>query len=138
MATTKPRISVTVPNHVHDTIRRLAELQGRSMSAVVADILDSIHPPLMRTVALLEAARDAPAQVKEGLRRTIEDMEREMVSASGAGVAQMDWLLGKITEGGAGAAASRPAPPDTLGEGSNPRIVTRGSGRKTRTRKGGE
>ena len=129
MATNKPRIAVTVPPHIYATIRRLAELQDRSMSAVVGDLLAGIHPPLMRTVALLEAAREAPVQVREGLRRTMEDMERELVAASGSGLAQMDWLLDRVIEGGAEAADERPAPPaHGRSGGSNPRVVTRGSG----------
>ncbi|WP_460985719.1 hypothetical protein, partial [Staphylococcus aureus] len=67
MPTLKPRVAVTLENQTHEVISRLASLQKRSRSAVIADLLDSIVPALSRTVALLEAAREAPNEVKRGL-----------------------------------------------------------------------
>ena len=101
MATDKPRVTITFPHNLHATIHRLAELQGRSFASVVVEFLETIHDPLMRTVALIDAARSAPGEVREGLRNVIEDMEREMVGAAGSGIAQMDWLMEKFRAGGA-------------------------------------
>jgi hypothetical protein len=93
----------------------------------------------MRTVALLEATAEAPKQVREGLLKTIEDMERQMVGSAGSGMAQLDWLLGKINgaDREAGSAAAKPSKRSAAGgkhaqpEGEiNPHIVTRGSGSK--------
>lgn len=99
MPTAKPRIAVTLNPYVHETVKRLAELQGRSRGAVVADLLEAVHPPLMRTVALMEAARDAPEQVKQGLRGTIQEMERELQGSVGDGIRQMDYLLSDVEVG---------------------------------------
>jgi hypothetical protein len=109
MATTKPRITITLECHLYATIRRFAELQHRPMSACIVEILDSIHPPLIRTVALLDAARSAPDEVKQGLRGVLESIEREMVQASGSGQAQLDWLTQQTREASGGAGA-QPAP----------------------------
>lgn len=113
MATTKPRITVTMPENLHSTLKRFAKLQKRSMSAVIVEILDTIHPPLMRTVALLEAAADAPVQVREGLRQVVAEIEHELNSSVGAGLDQMDWILQEVGAGGkAGSKATgRPASP---------------------------
>lgn len=115
-----------------ETVSRLAKLQGRSKSAVINDLLESVHPPLMRTVALLEAAQDAPQQVKAGLRQTVLDLERELVGNTGSGLAQMDWLRTKFTEseGGAWAGAQpAPAPP----EPKQPPYTNRGVRSPTKT-----
>jgi hypothetical protein len=96
--TAKPRITITLDPQVHATIERLAQLQGRSRGSVVAELLESAHPPLMRTVALLEAAKDAPDKVKADLRRVIEDLERQLAGESGATLGQMDWMIGRIME----------------------------------------
>lgn len=121
MPTSKPRVTVTLPQHVHDTISRLAALQGVSRGSILADLVTAVHPPLMRTVALIEAAQDAPAQVREGLRATIDDMERQAVASTGAGIAQLDWLLERV---------QGPAP-----EALDPPLVTRGSGLAPKPRK---
>ena len=98
MPTTKPRITITVNKPIYETITRMAMLQGVSKSHVINELLESVHPPLMRTVALLEAARDAPDQVKNGLRNTLDAMELELVGTLGQNLSQLDFLVGKMTE----------------------------------------
>lgn len=114
MATTKPRVAVTLDEHTHSVIARLAELQGRSRGSVIAELLDEVAPTLGRTVALLEAAASAPEQVKAGLRAVVEGVHQDLVAAAGDGIGQMDMLLALIE-----------------GEKveANPHVVTRGSGR---------
>ena len=96
MPTDKPRFTITTSKHIFETVDRLAKLQGVSKSYVINDLLEAIHPPLMRTVALLEAAQDAPDQVKDGLRETILDLERELTGSAGSALAQMDWLTAQF------------------------------------------
>lgn len=99
MPTAKPRITITFPPNLKATIDRFADLQGRSFGSVVVDLLETVHEPLMRTLAILDAARDAPEEVKRGLRQVFDDVERDTVKAAGAGIAQMDWLLSRLREG---------------------------------------
>ena len=106
MPTSKPRIAITLDPRVYATIERLAQLQRKSRGAVVAELVTSIHEPLMRTVALLDAAAEAPEQVKAGLRGVIEGVESQLVGAAGGGLAQLDWLRARVQ---AGARAARPA-----------------------------
>lgn len=124
------RVTVALRRPVYETLRRLVELQKQggmrraSISGFVSELLDAVHEPLMRTVALLEAARDAPLEVRVGLRRSVEALERELVDRSGATLAQMDWLLESVQEG-AQKGAERPS-----GGGRrrrlDPRVVTTG------------
>lgn len=153
MATKAPRLQISLSPHVYETIRRFAELQGCSMSAVVRGLIEGVHPPLMRTVALLEAARDAPGEVVMGLLGVAEGIEREMVSAAGSGLAQLDWLMGKVESRGSASSGSESAPPASLPPpskarkkgGSNPRPSNTGVRSKrtsknqqvSRKRKGG-
>jgi hypothetical protein len=114
MPTLKPRVQVTLEPQTHAVIERLAELQGRTRGAVIADLLDSITPVMARTVALLEAAASAPQQVKDGLRSVVQGVHDELVAKGGASTAQMDMLLESLSGGSA--------------SGSTPVPVTRGSG----------
>lgn len=159
MATKKPRITISLDPHVYATLKRMSELGGDPMSSIITELLGTVHEPLMRTVAFLEAAAEAPKQVREGLRQSFESVERELYSAVGHSVDQIDWLtlqLGKVdsasedsmeayndsrmTDGGAGRAPARQATPSVTAESkpakrSNPRNVIRGSGS---TRSGGK
>lgn len=138
MPTAKPRIAITLPPHTHEVIRRLAELNGQPMSKIVAELVEAVSEPLTRTVALLEAAAAAPKQIKDGLRGTVQAMERELYGAAGYTLGQMDWLInemGKGVSGGGGesARAHSTTPPDAPSRKAakakpNPHVVTRGSG----------
>lgn len=112
MATDKPRITITLPVNIHQTITELARLQGVSKSSLVVDLLGTVHTPLMRTVALLQAAEDAPVEVKEGLLAAFTNMEKELSQAQGISETQLD-LLGSMLG---------------VGDGASPHVVTRGSG----------
>jgi hypothetical protein len=74
------------------------------MSSIVSELLESVHEPLMRTVAFLEAAADAPKQVKDGLRQSFEAVERDLYGQAGYTVAQMDWLTEQMAKGAKGSA----------------------------------
>ena len=117
MPTLKPRVNVTLEPQTYQVIERLAALQGRSRGSVISDLLDSIAPVMGRTVSLLEAAASAPQQVKDGLRTVVEDIHRDLVSASGHGSDQMDMLFDRLSSGSA--------------SGPTPVPVTRGSGTDT-------
>lgn len=101
MPTSKPRITITTSKPIYDTISRMAQLQGISKSQVINELLEAAHMPLMRTVALLEAAQDAPKQVRDGLRESVESLEMELYGNMGKSLAQLDWLVGKIGNKGA-------------------------------------
>lgn len=123
MPTSKPRIAVTLNHRVYETIERMAQLQGVSRAHVVAELLDAVHEPLMRTVALLEAAAEAPEEVKRGLYETVLGLERELVGTLGGALAQTDWLRSEFGRRTAEVGSFR-----GRGKGLAPVPVTRGSG----------
>jgi hypothetical protein len=145
MATDKPRITITLNPHVYATLKRMSELGGQPMSTIISELLDSVHEPFMRTVALLDAAAQAPQQVKDGLRESFDAVEREMYGAVGYTVAQMDWLTeqlgqppaaaderppagGRAAAGAGGSSAASPGQTKGRSRKVNPHVVTRGSG----------
>jgi hypothetical protein len=115
MPTKKPRISVTLPDQVYDTVSRLAKLQGQSRSAFVEGLLCSIEESLTRTVALLEAAKAAPASMHSGLRQAALRAELDLIKALDQGSDGLRRMLEMARRQG-------------LPEGSTPVPVTRGSG----------
>lgn len=120
MPTLKPRVQVTLEPATHEVIERFAALQKRTRGAVIAELLDSIAPPLARTVALLEAAQEAPKTVKDRLRSVADDLHGELVSLTG----QAQGALGQLNSIVDGI-------PDVADDASTPVSVTRGSGTDT-------
>lgn len=136
MPSVKPRLALTLPEHRHDLLKRLAALQGVSMASVVTELLEECYPVLERVVVALEMAKSASESAKAGLRescdKAIEELEpyRDLVSA------QFDLFMVEITQQVQGAAdATGDAPRAAPGvadaprcDAVNPRVVTRGSG----------
>lgn len=116
MPTAKPRVQVTLEPEVHDVIDRFARLQGRTRGAVIAELINEIAPSIARTIALLEAAQDAPNQVKAGLRSVAEGLHQELVNVSGEANRQFHLLMERIEAGG------------SSDDQADPHLVTRGSG----------
>jgi hypothetical protein len=116
MPTAKPRVQVTLEPEVHDVIERFARLQNRTRGAVIAELLNEIAPAIGRTISLLEAAQEAPNQVKAGLRAVAEGLQEEMVNATGEANRQFQLLMQKIETG-----------VDSEVQ-LDPHVVTRGSG----------
>lgn len=118
MPTIKPRVQVTLEPETHAVIERFAQLQGRTRGSVIAELLDSVAPSLTRTVALLEAAFEAPESIKSGLRGVIEGLQGDLVNASGDTAKQLDFVLNQMEQ-------------DAQKSAADPHVVTRGSGHPT-------
>ena len=96
MATTKPRITISLNPHVYATIKRMSQLGKQPMASIISEMLETVHEPLMRTVAFLEAAAEAPKQVRDGLKKSFESVERDLYKSAGHTVAQMDFLTEQL------------------------------------------
>lgn len=148
MPSVNPRLALTLQPHRHDLLKRLAALQGVSMAALVTDMLEEFYPVMERVCVVLEAAKQAQATSKQGLRDAVAQAEAELLPLAKATMSQFDLFLegvsqsitapapaggGGVVPARAGAAPSSP-PVDAKASlkrsqaGANPRVVTRGSG----------
>jgi len=136
MPSVKPRLALTLPEHRHDLLKRLAGLQGVSMASVVTELLEECYPVLERVVVALEMAKSASESAKAGLRESCDKAIEELEPYRDVVAAQFDLFMGEITRQVQGASdatgdAPRAAPvaADAPPSGEvNPRVVTRGSG----------
>ena len=80
MSKRSKRIQVSLNPHMAEVIIRISELTKQSRSSVISGLLDTCYGPLVRMVALLEAAEEAPEAVRRGLLDTFEGLERELLS----------------------------------------------------------
>jgi len=97
MPATRPRKHITLDYEVYDVIDQFAKAQGVTFSSVINDTFLGVLPPLKRTLALLQAASEAPQNVKDGLRQTLDDIEREVVGDYAKHSANLDWVSDKLT-----------------------------------------
>ena len=151
MPTIKPRIKLTLEQPRYDLLKRLAALQGVSMAALVTDMLEEFYPVMERVCVVLEAAKQAQATSKQGLRDAVAQAEAELLPLAKATMSQFDLFLEGVEQsitapapaGGAGVVPARagaaPSSPPVDAKasrkrsqaGANPRVVTRGSGSST-------
>lgn len=147
MATTNPRITVTLAPEVHAVLRRLARLAGNSQSAIVGDLLLSSLPVFDRMVKALEAAEllkqegmKAPQAITDSLGRAQARLEKQLDLALGdmdEGIRPMLQAAEKVSRRAAGGrgrggtrSAGEPRPRTAAGvpAAPTPVPVTRGSG----------
>lgn len=101
MATTKPRITITLEPQRHELLRRLAEYQGVSMSHIVAELVESVSPVLERVCVAIENARKAQSGVRENLVRVAEESEKALMPHLEAAMGQLDIFLQQCDQAGA-------------------------------------
>lgn len=77
MPTAKPRITITLTEQQHQVLSSLSRHQKISMSAIVVDFLESTMPVLERLSEVLEHAANAPQSVRDQIRQSAEDAEKE-------------------------------------------------------------
>lgn len=105
MATTKPRITVTLSQRQHDVLRVISECGGSSMSAFISEILEQSLPVLER---MAESFRKIKAAQDEQKKRIIADLDQaqaEVEPVLEQVLGQFDLFMTKI-ENAAGATAT--------------------------------
>lgn len=62
----------------HEVLRRLAEMQGRSISAVIRELVDGVRPGLERVIELGEAYEAASLATREIMADATQAAEAEL------------------------------------------------------------
>lgn len=129
MATTKPRVNVTLEPHRYELLKRLAGLQGVSMSYLISDLLETVSEPLERVCVVLEAAAKAPQSVKDGLRAAASKAEGVLLPQAQAWMDQSDLFFSDVLKAAEGSGTDDETGAAGHGGGAapDPRPVTRGS-----------
>lgn len=72
MSTKSPRIQVSLPPDVYQTIENLSQLRGIPKSRVLSEIIVEMSPGLTRVAAILNEARNASSEVLGGMREAVD------------------------------------------------------------------
>jgi uncharacterized protein (DUF1778 family) len=90
MATSKPRITVTLEPEVYETISGLAEIQGRSMSSIVSELLTMVNPVQQKVLAAVQRAMNVQESSKASLISQLEKGQEEAEMAIGPLLKMLD------------------------------------------------
>jgi predicted CopG family antitoxin len=80
MSTTRPRLTITLTDQVHDTLGKLADLQRRSMSSIVLEYLELIQPVNVKVLSAMQRAKNIQSESKADLINqltTAQDLAEE-------------------------------------------------------------
>jgi uncharacterized protein (DUF1778 family) len=124
MATTKPRITVTLTKRQHEVISTIAQMGGGSMSAFIGEMLESALPTLERMAATFQKVKQAQDRERSRIIETMDRAQAALEPVVMEAVGQFDLFLGKVEEA-AGAAddgkrsAAAAVPADPLAPATN-------------------
>lgn len=78
MPATSPRISITLDPEDHETLQRLAALQGVPMSRIIREFVRECGPVLKQLADTLEVAQKAEANAAIRFREAAERAEQDL------------------------------------------------------------
>ena len=129
MATTKPRITITLNQRTYEVLKAIGDLGDKPMSAFVSEMLDSALPTLERMAATFQAIKGAQETERGRFLASLDRAQSLLEPAVMEAVGQFDLFLATVetavSDGGHPVGAA-------LAETANPRPVTRGSTPLTR------
>lgn len=104
MATTKPRITITLTERQHEILRSLSGSSGQSMSSYVVEFLDMALPTLERMAVAMQAiSQSKDAQIGR-IRKQLDEAQAVLEPLAALAVSQSDLFWGRIQE------AAQPGP----------------------------
>lgn len=110
MATTKPRITITLEPAAYNALRGLSTFSGEAMSSIVSEFLMMALPTLERMAATAQRISEAKGAELERIRTQIHDAQEVFEPLAMATLAQADFFLGQVAqEAPRGASATRGA-----------------------------
>lgn len=98
MATTKPRITITISDRQHQLLKSISDTTGQSMSAFVVELLETSEPVLERLAATFQAMKTVKDKERVRIVQTLDDAQSAFEPLAMAAVDQLDMFLGKIEE----------------------------------------
>lgn len=116
MATTKPRITITLTEHQHDVLKSISAASGSSMSSLAGELIEVSLPTLERMANTFQKLRNAHTIERAKMVEAMEESLSVLEPIAAAAVDQFDLFLGNIEQAEGGApdgSGATPAAPST-------------------------
>ncbi|MDZ4284191.1 MAG: hypothetical protein U1C04_25965 [Hydrogenophaga sp.] len=96
MATTKPRITISLTPRQHQVIKVMSDSSGKSMSAFIGEMLEAALPTLERMAVTLQKIKQAQDQERSKFIESMDDAQSALEPYVLDTIGQFDLFLGKI------------------------------------------
>lgn len=98
MATTRPRITITLTDRQHEILRSISQSTGQSMSSNVVELLDLALPTLERMAVAMQAIAKSREEQIGRVRTQLDEAQAVLEPMAASVVAQTDLFWGRIEE----------------------------------------
>lgn len=135
MATSKPRITVTLSQRQHEVLKSISDCGGQSMSALLGELIEAALPTLERMSNTFQKLRHAHSLERAKMIEAMDEAQAVLEPIAYAAVDQFDLFLGKIeqaVEGVPDGSGATPATPATAQPGPRTNRGVTPSGEKGR------
>lgn len=131
MATTKPRITITLSDKTHRLLRAISDCSNQPMSTFVNEMLESAAPTLERMAATFQRIKQAQDGQRKQFLADIDQAQAAIEPVVMETLGQFDLFLGKIEQAadrsvtgmdgaagrrGSGLSAAAASPPTNRGD----------------------
>ena len=96
MATTKPRITITLNDKSYAVLKAISECSGQPMSTFVTEMLDSARPTLERMATTFQKIKRAQDAERARFLERVDDAQSAIEPVVMATLGQFDLFLGQI------------------------------------------
>lgn len=108
MATTKPRITITLEQRQYDVIKSISDSTGQAMSGVITELLESSMPVFERMAVTFQMLAKAKDLQRSNMLKTQEEVQAAFEPLMIEAMGQFDMFLGQIENDVVGLGAARP------------------------------
>lgn len=95
MATSKPRITISLTNHQHDILKSIADSGGASMSGMLGEFIESAMPTFERMAATFQQLKKANDQERARMAEALGEVQSALEPIAMEAVGQWDLFLGQ-------------------------------------------
>jgi uncharacterized protein (DUF1778 family) len=124
MATTKPRITITLNERQHAVLRSISENSGQSMSAFVHELLEQSLPVLERMAETFRKIKGAQDEQRRRIVQELDDAQTAVEPVLNQVLGQFDLFMGKVERAAGVGDAERSSAPQP--QALDPRPVITG------------
>lgn len=142
MATTKPRITITLTDHQHKVLKTISESSGQSMSLFISEMLGTAMPTLERMAVTFQKLAETRTLQRERFVEAIDQAQTALEPIAQEAIGQFDLFMARLDSAaspgatdarkraGASGAAAQSAPPTNRGATGGKAKASKASGGK--------
>ncbi len=132
MATSKPRITVTLSERQHQVLKIISDCGGQSMSSLLGELIEVSLPTFERMANTFQKLSQVKTAERAKMLQAMDEAQSALEPIANAAVDQFDLFLGRIEEAsgvltdaprGALAAPPLPAPIPRTNRGVTPTVA---------------